>query len=456
MRYLPHTETELRAMLEAVGAADVDDLFRAVPAECRLRGDLDLPPALDEAALMRHLKQLASRNQSNEYSFMGAGMTQHHVPPAVDQLLLRGEFYTAYTPYQAEVSQGTLQTMFEFQTIVSELLGLPVANASMYDGASALAEAALMALRIKAGSRKIAVSAGMHPHYTDVLSTYLRGQDPPIDIVELPLRSDGRTSWELPHSSDGAVGFAAVVAPYPNVYGIVEDLRQADELARACEALLVSVTTEPYALGVVESPGALGADIAVAEGQPLATTPSYGGPGVGLFATRTGYLRQMPGRVVGETVDGDGKRCFALTLSTREQHIRRERATSNICTNHGLVALALTMRAALLGKQGFKDAAMLCLRNAEYLKKRLRELPGIEIPFDAPTFNEFVVACPGKSAARLLDEMHRRTAFAAGVPLGSLFPGRDDGWFVATTELHDKEALDRYVEALDSALNQRD
>ncbi|MBM4362658.1 MAG: aminomethyl-transferring glycine dehydrogenase subunit GcvPA, partial [Deltaproteobacteria bacterium] len=349
MRYLPHTDGEIEEMLGVVGAASLDDLFTSIPEPARFKGTLALPAALDEAALMKQLARLAARNEAARMvSFLGAGAYAHHIPPAVDQLLLRSEFYTSYTPYQPEVAQGTLQAIWEFQTIVSELYGLPLANASLYDGASAAAEGVLMARRL---TRRpgVLVCGSAHPDYRAVVRTYLSGLDPGA-FREVAPGPDGAASASAVASALGD-DVAAVLVGYPSFYGALPDLRALAEAAHARGALLVVANSEPYALALAESPGALGADIAVGEGQPLATAPSFGGPGVGLFACRgdRAYLQQLPGRLCGATVDGNGTRGYVLTLSTREQHIRRERATSNVCTNQGLLALALAIRTSLLG-----------------------------------------------------------------------------------------------------------
>ncbi|MEM1418182.1 MAG: aminomethyl-transferring glycine dehydrogenase subunit GcvPA, partial [Myxococcota bacterium] len=332
MRYLPHTPDEVRQMLARIGVSSIDDLFAAVPPALMAK-PLDLEPSLDEATLMGHLEALADKNASaRKLSFLGGGMYDHHIPPAVDQLLLRSEFYTAYTPYQAEVSQGTLQAIYEFQTMVCQLFGMEVANASMYDAASGCAEAVLMARRVTK-RKHVVVSAGIHPDALDTTRTYLGAVDDgeaKMDVA--PLGADGRTDLaqvEALLRDDSA----ALVVGYPTFFGSVEDLAALRKLAADKGALLVTSTTEPYALSQLKAPGALGADICVGEGQALAVPPQLGGPGVGLFACRQKFVRQMPGRLVGETVDQDGVRGFVLTLSTREQHIRRERATSNICTN---------------------------------------------------------------------------------------------------------------------------
>ena len=455
MRYLPHTPSEIEEMLARIGAPSIDALFHPVPEAQRCEG-LKLPDGLDEPTLMRELTELSQKNSSaNALSFLGGGMYDHHIPPAVDQLLNRSEFYTAYTPYQAEVSQGTLQSIFEFQTMVCQILGMEVANASMYDGASGTAEAVLMARRIFRGKRKhIVMSAGVHPHYQETVRTYLAGQDgepgqkgePKMTVA--PLDASGRTDLDAVRAtiSDET---AAVVIGYPNFFGCVEDLRTLRAICDEHKALLITATNEPYALSLVAPPGEFGVDIAVGEGQAMAVPPQFGGPGVGLFATRKKYVRQMPGRLAGETVDEDGARGFVLTLSTREQHIRRERATSNICTNHGLIALAMTIRTAMLGRSGFLHAGKSCLRSAEYLKAQIGALAGFAIPCTAPTFNEFVVQRSSGKAAPLLAAL-RAKGILAGIDLGRFSDANADKFLVAVTEKHTREDLDRLVAALAS------
>ena len=468
MRFLPHTPSEITEMLRTIGVESIDALFEPIPESNRLGRALALEPTLDEVTLMRHLGELANKNDAHEtLSFVGCGIYPHHVPPIVDQLLLRGEFMTAYTPYQAEVAQGTLQAIFEFQTIVSEVLGLPVANASMYDGASAAAEAVLMARRITKKTKTI-VSEAIHPEYDATIHTYLQGLEheapkPPKNgrareaelssILRAPIGSDGRTDLAalekmLAQHDD----VASVILGEPNVFGVLEDVKRAAEIAHAKGALLVTASPEPVAFSVVESPGARGADIAVGEGQPLGLPPQLGGPGVGLFACRDTreYLTNVPGRLVGETVDTRGRRGYVLTLSTREQHIRRERATSNICTNHSLMALGVCIRMCLLGKQGFVELGKQCLSRAEYLKSKIAALPGLEIPFSTPTFDEFVVRRKKGDAAPLLAALHARGVLG-GVDLGRFNAAWKDRFVVAVHEGHTKPDLDRLVSALAEA-----
>ena len=433
-------------MLTRVGVEHIDDLFAAIPASHRLDRELDLEPALDEPRLMQHLAALAQASTgANMLSFLGGGMYRHHVPPAVDQLLQRSEFYTAYTPYQAELSQGTLQAIFEFQTVVCELFGTDVANASMYDGASGAAEAVLMARRIKRRTH-VVLSDALHPEYIETIRTYVQGLDTEPTISLAPIAADGRTDWGAAEAlmSDET---AAVVVGYPNFFGCVEDLEAARALADTRGALLVTATAEPYALSLLRAPADCGADICVGEGQALAVPPQYGGPGVGLFGASQDFVRQMPGRLVGRTVDSDGRPGYVLTLSTREQHIRREKATSNICTNHGLIALAMGMRTAMLGRQGFQEAGQRCLNAVHYLRNGIAKLDEFEIPYAAPVFNELVIRSKRSDASAIVSHLLSQNIIA-GVDLGRF---RDD-WrkdlLVAVTELHTRPDLDRLILAL--------
>jgi glycine dehydrogenase subunit 1 len=447
MRYLPHTPEEVTEMLAAIGVPSIDALFDPIPKDVQLKRPLAIDPGLDEARLMAEVEGLAYENTATRaLSFLGAGLYDHHVPPAVDQLLLRGEFYTAYTPYQAEVAQGTLQAIFEFQTIVCELFSMPVANASMYDGASAAAEAVLMARRLTKRTH-VLVSTGVHPEYTETIKTYVRGlPGGSAQIEDLPLGAHGGVDLTA-LKAKLREEVACVVVGYPNFYGCLDDLKAIADLAHEAGALLVTATAEPYALALAEAPGKLGADIAVGEGQPIALPPQNGGPGVGLFACKGGrdFMQNIPGRLCGETVDKNGKRGYVLTLSTREQHIRRDRATSNICTNHSLCALALTIRMCLLGKQGFVEAAKHCLAKSEYLKAGLSK--SWELPYSAPTFNEFMVRSKKGPVKPLVDKLAGEGVLA-GVPLARFDAARDRDLLIAVTERHSKADLDMLIRSL--------
>ena len=463
MRYIPHTEADVARMLATIGVPDVEALFRSIPERDRFSGALPLPPALDEAQLLGHLTELAQRNAAPAQPggprvFLGAGSYRHTVPAVLDQIVLRAEFLTAYTPYQPEISQGTLQSIFEYQTMVCELLGLDVANASMYDGASATAEALLMARRV---TRRDAlfVSDALHPEYQATCDTYLSGLARP-PLVRVPLGPDGRTDPEaLRAALEAAAGDAdkrarpaAVAIQSPNFLGVVEDVAALAEVAHAYDALLVVAVAEPVSLGLLEAPGHLGADVAVGEGVGYAVPLSLGGPGVGLFATREAYKRQMPGRLVGETVDRNGVRGYVLTLATREQHIRREKATSNICTNQGLVALCFAIQSALLGRRGFGELARLNFHKAQYALGALTDLPGFARPFSGPVFNEFVLRVPGGDADALVARLSRQSpSIVPGVGLGRFRPEWRDLLLVCVTELHRRQDIDQLASALQGA-----
>ncbi len=462
MRYIPHTEDDVQRMLRVVGKPTVASLFQHIPERLRATRPLDIPP-LDEGSLLSHLGEIGARSRpaigatprdGAALAFLVAGVTPHTIPSAVDALLMRAEWYTSYTPYQPEISQGTLQAVFELQTIVSELFGLAVANASMYDGASATAEAVLMARRVT-GRRRALLSGALHPQYADTVATYLAGEPDAEGRIDpdaiLPVGADGRLSpqtLEARLSND----VACVVVQSPNFFGVIADLKPRAELAHARGALLVVANTEPVAYGVMKSPGALGADIAVGEGLGLAIPPTCGGPGVGLFATKSDYLRQLPGRLVGETVDKEGRRGYVLTLATREQHIRREKATSNICTNQGLIALAFTIHLCLLGRRGLTEMARLNLSKAEYAKQQLGALQGFSIPFSGPTFNEIAVRVRGGDATRPALRLAEKGIYAG---VAATQPGfyTDEKWkdllIVAVTERHSKQDIDRLARALD-------
>ncbi len=442
MRYHPHTAADVQEMLAAAGAPSVDALFRSIPEPLRLARALDVPPALDEISLSRELGRLAARNEVSHPPFVGAGCYPHHVPPAVDQLLLRGEFFTAYTPYQPEISQGTLQALFEWQTFVCLLTGLEVSNASLYDGATATAEAALMATRIT-GRRRIVVSAAVHPEWRKVLSSYLRSTHD--EIVTLPFGADGRTDLDaLRRSVDGA---AAVILGWPNFLGVLDALPEAAALAREAGALTIAATAEAVALGLIQPPGALGADVAAGSFQSFGNPLSFGGPAPGYLAIREAHVRQMPGRVCGATVDRQGRRGFALTLSTREQHIRREKATSNVCTNAGLCALASTIHLGLLGRRGLAELARLNFDRARLLRDAMAEV-GVRPVFDGPFFNE--LALDVGDAEEVVARLARR-GLAAGVPLSRWYP--DAPWsrgalLSVATELHDPELIRLFARAV--------
>jgi glycine dehydrogenase subunit 1 len=444
MRYIPHTEEDVRQMLDTIGVPTLEDLFVGIPAAERLQRPLQLPPAAAEGALLRELGNLAGRNATpaGHLSFLGGGSYHHFIPAVVDHLISRSEFYTAYTPYQPEISQGTLQAIFEFQTLICQLTGLEVANASMYDGASSCAEAVLMAVRVTR-RRKVLLSAALHPEYRQTIATYCRYLD--VELVEVPFDASGATDpAALERLADGAT--AAVVSGYPNVFGVIEDLAAQAEIAHRHGARQVAAVAEPIALGLLKSPGELGADIVVGDGQSFGIPVGFGGPTVGFFAARQQDLRAMPGRLVGETVDASGQRGFVLTLATREQHIRREKATSNICSNQGLCALMATIYLALLGKAGLREVAQQNLAKAAYARGAIAALPGFSLPFSGPCFNEFVVATP-RGADAILEALQQQGIFG-GIPLARFYPQMGDRFLVCVTEQHSKAEIDALVAAL--------
>ena len=432
-------------MLAAIGAESIDDLFADVPRAHRFPR-LDLPDGLSEQEVAALFRDLARHNGSADTHscFLGAGAYHHYTPAVIPHLLFRSEFYTAYTPYQPEVSQGTLQTIFEFQTMIARLFGMEVANASMYDGSTALAEAALMAARLCRGRGTIAVSEAVHPEYREVLATYLSGIG--LRIATIPYdRATGRTE---PAAAAAAVDSdtAALLVQYPNFLGTIEPVAELSELAHAAGALSV-VSADPVAQAVLRPPGELGADIATAEGQPLGIPLFYGGPYVGLLATSLRNVRQMPGRLAGLAADGDGRRGFVLTLKPREQDIRREKATSNICTNEALIATAVTIYLAALGPAGLREVADQCYHRSHYLADRLAALPGMHAPFSAPFFREFVVR-PPLPPAELNRRLWERHGIIGGLDLGRFDLGLDGCWLLTATELNSRAAIDRLAEAV--------
>ncbi len=445
MNFTPLGDGERQAMLGTIGVSAVHELFVDIPNEHRFP-EMDLPPGLSQMALEQELRALADTNVdlSDLTCFLGAGAYRHYIPPVVDALLSRGEFLTAYTPYQPEISQGTLTAIFEFQSLIATLTGMDVANASLYDGASALAEAALMAAR---ATRRdgLVLARSLHPAYKAVTRTYVQALDLPSTIV--PMGPDGRVDLDAAREAVGAET-ACLAVGYPSFHGIVEDLQALADLAHGAGALLV-VAVNPIALGLLPPPGELGADIVVGEGQPLGIPLQFGGPYLGLLATRTALLRQMPGRVVGAAVDGRGRRGYVMTLRAREQDIRREKATSNICTNQALVALAATVYLAAMGESSFKEVARQCFHKAHYAFERLTAVPGIRPVFGGPFFHEFALHLP-RPVAEINDEL-----LAEGI-LGPLDLAREDpdlagaGLF-CVTETNTSQEIDRLAGLLERA-----
>ena len=443
MRYLPHTDEDIASMLDVVGLRDLDGLFAVVPADCRMSGGLRLPPALTEWELDDHMDRLAGTMAvSPEYSiFLGAGSYDHHIPAVVSSLAARSEFVTSYTPYQPELLQGTLQGLYEYQTLMARLLGMEVATASHYDGAAALAEALLMAVRITKRT-KVAISRAVHPHYREVVRTYFAPTG--YELLEIPFLPTGLT--DLAGLGD-AGELAALAVQSPNFFGCIEDLRAASEQAHAAGALMVATFTEALAYGLLKSPGSQGADIAAGEGQSLGIPRSFGGPALGILTSRKQYMRSLPGRLVGRTKDREGKLGFVLTLATREQHIRREKATSNICSNNSLCALTAAIYLATLGGTGIRRLAALNHDKAEYLKKALRDA-GCIIPFSAPTFNEFVVSAPGGFDARYRRLIGKK--ILAGLPLGPSYPELAGHNLLCVTETAGREAMEALAKEVQS------
>jgi glycine dehydrogenase subunit 1 len=442
MRYLPLTPADRAEMLATVGAATVDDLFVDVPQAARRRDLFDLPLHAGELEVERELSALAAMNRPAGAGpfFCGAGAYKHHVPATVDHIIQRSEFLTSYTPYQPEIAQGTLQVLFEFQTQVAALTGLDVANASMYDGSTACAEAVMMAQRVTR-RKKAVLSGGLHPHYAATTQTIAHAEG--MDIERRPAAFDAEADVLEAIDADTA----CVVVQTPNVFGVVTDVTKIAEAAHAAGALLIVVTTEAVSYGLLKSPGEMGADIAVAEGQSIGNGLNFGGPYVGLFAAREKLVRQMPGRLCGETVDAEGRRGFVLTLSTREQHIRREKATSNICTNSGLCALAFTIHLSLLGQRGLRELAALNHAKARELRDALAAVPGVDVL--APRFfNEFAIRVKG-DAAKLVEDL-LADDIVAGVPFSRLDPaaGMDDVLLVAATETTTSEHIKAFAQAL--------
>jgi glycine dehydrogenase subunit 1 len=450
MRYLPLTDADRKAMLAKIGVADIDALFAEIPVDKRLNGSLVLPRAKGELEVERELGRLAARNvpAGSVPFFVGAGAYKHHVPASVDHLIQRSEFLTSYTPYQPEIAQGTLQYLFEFQTQVAALTATEVANASMYDGSTATAEAVLMAMRITRRNRAV-LAGNLHPHYRETVETL--GRLSGHEIVALPPAPHGTEELGALAARIGS-DVACVVVQTPDFYGHLHDLTVLAETAHAAGTLLVAVFTEAVSLGLVQPPGAMGADIVAGEGQSIGNALSFGGPYVGLFATRHKHVRQMPGRLAGETVDQDGRRGFVLTLSAREQHIRREKATSNICTNSGLCALAFTIHMTLLGEAGLRRLARINHANAVQLADMLARVPGVEV-LNETFFNEFTIRVPGY-ASEVIEKLAAKGVLG-GVPVSRLEPGRTElaGLIVvASTEVNTEEDRAAYVKALQEVL----
>jgi glycine dehydrogenase subunit 1 len=440
MRYIPTSPGERIAMLREIGCERIDDLFDQVPESLRMDGPIGIGQPISEPELIEFFNLLASKNGTNNQFFLGAGAYSHFIPVIIDSLISRSEFLTAYTPYQPELSQGTLQYIFEFQTMICQLTGMEVANASLYDGSTAVAEAVLMADRVTRRNKYL-IAESVHPQYREVVAAYTRNLGVTVDYI--PVSETGAID---PRALAVDNQTAAVVVQSPNFFGCIENLVSIAEAAHRAGALLIVAIGEPLSLGILESPGHCGADIVVGEGQALGIPLSFGGPYLGLFATLEKYVRQMPGRLVGEAYDSHGSRGYVLTLSTREQHIRREKATSNICTNQGLFALMATIYLATMGRRGLQEVARQNLQKSHYAAKRIAGLKGYRLKFSAPFFNEFVVKTPvaaSEVAGRLLDKK-----IVAGLPLEGYYPDMRDSLLICVTETAKREAIDKLVAEL--------
>ncbi|WP_199614372.1 aminomethyl-transferring glycine dehydrogenase subunit GcvPA [Paenibacillus alkalitolerans] len=446
-RYIPMTEQDEKEMLQAVGVGSIDELFADIPASVRYQGRLNVSEALNEGALLRHMRTLAGKNADSDshVSFLGAGLYDHHIPVVINHIVSRSEFYTAYTPYQPEISQGELQAIFEFQSYICELTGMAVANASMYDGATAFAEAG--ALAYGATKRKrLVVSRAVHPEARAVLAVTAKGLG--LEIAEAAVAEGVTDLAQLNNAIDENT--AAVMVQYPNFFGSVEDLAALAAAAHGAGALLI-VSANPLALGLLEAPGKLGADIVVGDAQPLGISPAFGGPTCGYFAVSEAHMRRIPGRLVGQTVDRDGKRGFVLTLQAREQHIRREKATSNICSNQALLALCASVYLSVMGRQGLKDIASLNLQKSHYAARRLAQVPGVTIAFSAPFFNEFVIKMPdGLKDVQALNIELLKHGIIGGYDLGREYPELSGHMLVAVTEQRTKEEIDALASRLEA------
>lgn len=442
--FIPHTDSNTEAMLQEIGLESIEDLFQDVSPEFRYP-QLKLPPGLTEIEALTQMQDIAWANESTRdlVCFLGAGAYNHYVPAAVDAIIRRGEFYSAYTPYQAEISQGTLQAIFEYQSLIAALTGMDISNASHYDGATAVAEAVNMAYANFRGKRtKVVLSPAVHPQYRETVQTYLRGSE--MKVVEADFEAD-----EIPEP-EGLIPLvdqetALVIVQYPDFFGRIYDYTKLSEVTHSLGALF-AVCVNPLALGLLKPPSEFGADIVTGEGQSLGIPLSYGGPYLGIFATRDQYVRKMAGRLVGETVDNHGKRGYVLTLTAREQHIRRERATSNICTNQGLMALASTVYMSLLGKNGLRQVAELCAQKAHYTARQISTIPGFVLKFSQPFFNEFTIVCP----VPVEDINHHllEHGILGGYDLGQDYPGMENHMLIALTELNTRDDIDIFVEVL--------
>lgn len=444
MRYFPLTPDDRAEMLGALGLSSTEDLFADIPAAIRIRQPFSIP-ALSEPEVVERLESLAAKNlvrgsaflnAKSVSSFLGGGIYRHYVPAAIKHLLMRAEFYTAYTPYQAEVSQGTLQAIFEYQTMICLLTGMEVANASMYDGATAVAEAALMARSIT-GRKRVLAAGSLHPQYRATLGAYLHLQG--LELVEIPWDERGKLDLSQARAEEAA----CLIVQSPNFFGLVEEMTEAGQWIHAAGGIFVHAFAEAASFGLLPPSASFDADIACGEGQSLGMPPSYGGPGLGIFAAKEKYVRRMPGRLIGEALDVDGQRAFTMVLATREQHIRREKATSNICSNQALCALNALIYLSLVGEEGFRQVAEQCYHKAHYLAERLQTVAGLKPTFAAPFFNEVAFTFPGDPQE--LNAYLLKHSILGGIALGRDFPGLANSWMVAATEMNSKEQIDALV-----------
>jgi glycine dehydrogenase subunit 1 len=450
LSYVLNTPEDQKAMLASIGANSVEELFQQVPAEFRLGRALEIAPALSEIELTQHMQALAAKNRGADSSvcFLGGGAYDHFIPAVVDALAGRNEFYTAYTPYQAEASQGSLQAFFEYQTLICQLTGMDIANASLYEGGSAVAEAVFMAINQTGRSGKVLIAQSVHPEYRRTLDTYLADLDIRAHVLPTP---DGALSPDdLKKAIDDQT--VCVVVQHPNFFGCLEEVEALTKIAKEKGAVFI-VSFDPISLGLLKKPGDFGADIAIAEGQCLGNPLVYGGPYLGVLACRERFLRKMPGRLVGQTTDRHGKRCWVLTMQTREQHIRRAKATSNICTNQGLFALRAAVYLAALGPQGLRETAELCLKKAHYAAGQLANLAGVKMKYQRPFFKEFTLHVPGDVPALLRRAL--AAGYHAGLPLGQWYADRTDCLTVAVTEKRTKAEIDGLRAALADSLSKR-
>jgi glycine dehydrogenase subunit 1 len=448
MRYLPHTNSEIKEMLKVIGAADIEDLFSSIPKDLRTKKQLDLGAPLAEPALLEHLKKLsgANKNTAETISFLGGGAYRHFIPSAVSELAGRAEFVTPYTPYQPEISQGTLQTMFEYQSMMCRLFDMDVSNASNYDAATSVAEAALLSRRVGKKRKTFFMPDNLHPEYRDVVRTVLGNDD--TNLCTLPSEDGLFNRRALKDSLNDDL--AGVVVGFPNFFGIVEDLKDVADMVHKAGGIFIAAVSEPLSLALLSPPGSWGADIAVGEGISFGLPVSFGGPTLGIFTAKEAFLRNMPGRICGMTTDTEGRRGFVLTISTREQHIRREKATSNICSNQALCASTAAIYLSLLGKNGLQELADLNLGRAEYAKKRLTQINGVKLKFNAPAFNEFVLELP-KPANTVLAALLKDNIFG-GIDLGRWYPNLKNCILVCVTEMISKNDIDLFADKLGTVL----